>query len=163
MYRKILLAYDGSREGRLALREGALLARRGGAKVHLVAVVDPSVGVGIASSPDGFYVPPKDMSSDVKKVLDEGAERLTRLGLDFEVHLEKGIPVERITAVAKAVDADLVVVGHQRQNAVSRWLIGSVAAGLSDSLACSVLIARKDISDEVLFGRTSLPLDTNSS
>jgi nucleotide-binding universal stress UspA family protein len=31
MYRRILLAYDGSIEGRVALREGALLAKRGDA------------------------------------------------------------------------------------------------------------------------------------
>jgi len=39
MYHRILLAYDGSREGRTALREGALLARRYGAAVYLLSVV----------------------------------------------------------------------------------------------------------------------------
>lgn len=34
---------------------------------------------------------------------------------------------------------------------VARWLIGSVAASLSDSLDCSLLIARKDIPDQDLF------------
>ena len=33
MYKRILLAYDGSLEGRTALREGALLARQCGAQV----------------------------------------------------------------------------------------------------------------------------------
>jgi nucleotide-binding universal stress UspA family protein len=42
MYKRILLAYDGSVEGRTALREGALLARQCGAEVFLLAVlVDP--------------------------------------------------------------------------------------------------------------------------
>ena len=35
MYRKILLAYDGSTEGRRALREGAALARHCNAEVFL--------------------------------------------------------------------------------------------------------------------------------
>ena len=35
MYKRILLAYDGSVEGRTALREGALLARQCGAEVFL--------------------------------------------------------------------------------------------------------------------------------
>ncbi len=39
---RVLLAYDGSVEGRTALREGALLARQCGAEVFLLAVlVDP--------------------------------------------------------------------------------------------------------------------------
>ena len=39
MYKRILLAYDGSVEGRTALREGALLARQCGAKVFLLSVL----------------------------------------------------------------------------------------------------------------------------
>jgi nucleotide-binding universal stress UspA family protein len=40
MYKRIVLAYDGSVEGRTALREGALLARQYGAEVFLLAVLD---------------------------------------------------------------------------------------------------------------------------
>ena len=39
MYKRVLLAYDGSLEGRTALREGALLARQCGAQVFLLAVL----------------------------------------------------------------------------------------------------------------------------
>ncbi|MCO6389116.1 universal stress protein [Aliihoeflea sp. 40Bstr573] len=44
MYGKVLLAYDGSVEGRLALREGAKPARLCGVEVFLLAVVDLSRG-----------------------------------------------------------------------------------------------------------------------
>ena len=39
MYKRILLAYDGSIEGRTALREGALLARQCSAEVFLLSVL----------------------------------------------------------------------------------------------------------------------------
>ena len=39
MYKRILLAYDGSLEGRTALREGALLARQCDAEVFLLSVL----------------------------------------------------------------------------------------------------------------------------
>ena len=39
MYKRILLAYDGSVEGRTALREGALLAKQCGAEVFLLSVL----------------------------------------------------------------------------------------------------------------------------
>ena len=39
MYKRVLLAYDGSVEGRTALREGALLARQCGAEVFLLSVL----------------------------------------------------------------------------------------------------------------------------
>jgi len=44
MYGKVLLAYNGSVEGRLALREGAKLAKLCGAEVFLLAVVNISSG-----------------------------------------------------------------------------------------------------------------------
>lgn len=44
MYSRILLCYDGSREGRLALREGARLAQITGAAVTLLAVVETASG-----------------------------------------------------------------------------------------------------------------------
>ena len=39
MYRKILLTYDGTIEGRRALHEGAEVARTFGAQTHLLAVI----------------------------------------------------------------------------------------------------------------------------
>jgi nucleotide-binding universal stress UspA family protein len=42
MYKKVLLAYDGSVEGRRALREGAKLAQLCRAEVFLLAVVELS-------------------------------------------------------------------------------------------------------------------------
>ncbi|MCW9044481.1 MAG: universal stress protein, partial [Pseudopelagicola sp.] len=44
MYAKILLCFDGSREGRLALREGARLAQITEAEVVLLAVVETVAG-----------------------------------------------------------------------------------------------------------------------
>ena len=40
MYERILLAYDGSLEGRTALREGAVFARQCSAEVFLLSVLD---------------------------------------------------------------------------------------------------------------------------
>ena len=52
MYDKILLCYDGSREGRLALREGAWLAKITGAGVVLLAVVETVAGNALAQGAD---------------------------------------------------------------------------------------------------------------
>ena len=52
MYRRILLAYDGTAEGALALREGALLARQCCSQIVLLAVVPETPGTRLA---DGVY------------------------------------------------------------------------------------------------------------
>ena len=53
MYRKIVLAFDGSEEGARALREGALLARACGAKVVLLSVVPETGGFVMAEGIQG--------------------------------------------------------------------------------------------------------------
>lgn len=153
MYRTILLAYDGSLEGRLALREGARLAQVCAARVVLLAVVDPTDGfVPLAGGIAGVYIQPEipDRTDDFQSILDEGFARLTKMGVQAEARLERGEPIDRITEVAKQVSADLVVVGHQKRGMVARWLIGSVAASLTDSLECSLLVARMEIADAEL-------------
>ena len=152
MYNTILLAYDGSREGRLALREGARMAQICGARrVLLLAVVDPSAGLAMAVDPVAGYLPLQE-DVDYQQILDEGVERLSRMGFAPESRLETGLPAERIAAVAKEVGADLVVVGHHKQGVMARWLHGSVTSSLIDALDCSLLVARQEIPEAALVG-----------
>lgn len=153
MYRTIILAYDGTIEGRLALREGARLAQMCKARVILMAVVDPKPEVYVGDF--GTILPIDDRTPDVHRILDEGMERLKRMGLTPEARLEIGDAAERIERMAQDIGADLVVVGHHKQGAFARWLLGSVTTTLSNRLGCSLLIARHDIPDDVLFPPTA--------
>ncbi|GHF52417.1 universal stress protein [Seohaeicola zhoushanensis] len=153
MYRTVLLAYDGSLEGRLALREGARLAQVCGSRVVLVAVMEPTPEF-VVGDGGSVYIPP-DRTTEVQAILDEGLARLVRMGLVPEARLETGHPADRISHLAKEVGADLVVVGHHKQGPMARWLLGSVTATLSDKLTCSLLVGRLEISDEELFGSST--------
>jgi len=146
MYRRILLAYDGSIEGRVALREGALLAKQWRAKVFLLAVVPQSAGMHLA---DGVAPGPKvGQQARYAAVLEAGMARLRQIGLDPVSRLVEGEPVPQIQALAREVDADLIVVGHRRQKMLDRWWSGSADVYLVDNTHCSVLVARNVISDD---------------
>ncbi|HXV01595.1 MAG TPA: universal stress protein [Caulobacteraceae bacterium] len=146
MYERILLAYDGTLEGAVALREGALLAKRCGAKVFILSVVPQGTGVHVA---EGIYAAAISHQLDsYKDLLARGVARLRRLGLDPVARVTVGEPVKAICAFAKEVDADLVVVGHQKKGLLDRWWSGSTGAYLSDYIRCSLLIARNQVSDE---------------
>jgi nucleotide-binding universal stress UspA family protein len=153
MYRNILLAYDGTLEGRIALREGALLAKQCGANVVLLAVVDSAAYVHVSAEAGVAYVP-EDRTEDFQIILDEGGVRLTRLGIVHTAQLRTGDPVTCIVDVAKETGADLVVIGHHRQGALARWLLGSVTGSLIVRLNCSLLAGRLEVSEEVLFERS---------
>lgn len=146
MYKRILLAYDGSREGLIALREGAVLARRHGATVFLLSVLPPLSGLAMG---EGVYTDNTvDQIDGHRALLERGVAVARQLGLEPESRLEIGEPAPRIGAVAKEIGADLVVVGHRRQNALERWWSGGTGAYVSDHVGCSVLIACNGISDE---------------
>jgi nucleotide-binding universal stress UspA family protein len=146
MYKRILLAYDGSREGAIALREGALIAKACGAQVFLLSVVPETGGVLMVEGAQGGVVP--KMAEAYKEQLQRGVERLKSFGFDPVARLVVGEPSPTIGAVAREVEADLVVVGHRKQNFLARWWSGSTGAYLSDHIPCSLLLCRNPISDE---------------
>jgi nucleotide-binding universal stress UspA family protein len=146
MYKSILLAYDGSREGAMALREGALLAKTCGAKVVLLSVIPSSTATTeFAAGVGGTLVDHIDGYKDqLKRAVVWMAER----GFEPIPKLVIGDPAQSIGAVAKEITADLVVVGHGHKNFLSRWWSGSTKAYLSDHVGCSILIACNPTSDD---------------
>jgi len=143
MYRKVLLAFDGSVEGRMALNEGAMLAKLCGADVLLTAVINVSTGIMMAEGALPGAV--EHQRGAYEEVLSEGLQRLREIGLTPTGRLMMGDPAEQIASAAKEWGADLVVVGHRRQSSFARWWRGSVGVNLFEQIDCSMLIAQLDI------------------
>lgn len=140
-YHKILLAYNGSQEGKRALLECADLAGFLQAETHLLAVASMPPSLFLT---EGFV--PEELLEEEKKrtqaVLDEGIKALTDKGFKTAGHLAVGEPVEEICRLAKDLGVELIVVGHnQKTSFAARWWKGSVGASLIDYAPCSVLIA----------------------
>ncbi len=141
MFKRILMAYNGSRDGKSALLTCAELAAFTKADTHLLAVA------GMPSSmflTEGFL--PEELLEEEKKraqdVLDEGISQLKEKGFVVTGHLAVGEPVEEISRLASELDADLIIVGHsQRASFASRWWRGSVGKSLLDHAPCGILIA----------------------
>jgi nucleotide-binding universal stress UspA family protein len=146
MYKKVLLAYDGSIEGRRALREGAKLAQLCGAEVFLLAVVETASSV--ASLEGGVVIPIDEQIGAYKAILAEGVERLKAMGFSATARLGMGAAGPEIVGVAEEIGANLVVVGHRPQGPLARWLFGNVGTYLVKHLRCSVLVAQTEISDD---------------
>src|SRR5258705_10528374 len=109
-YRKILLAYDGSQEGKRALLEAADLAGFLQAETYLLAVATMPPSLFLT---EGFV--PEELLEEEKKrtqtVLDEGIRNLRDRGFNATGHLAVGEPVEEGVRLAKSLSVDLVVVG----------------------------------------------------
>ncbi len=146
MYKKVLLAYDGSIEGRRALREGARIAQLCSAQVFLLAVVEVSAGTGTLEG--GFAISITEQVEIYNNILAEGVERLKAMGFSPTARLGMGEAGREIAAVAQEIGANLVVVGHRPDGPLARWWFGSVGTYLVKNLRCSVLVAQTEIGDE---------------
>ena len=140
MYRRILLAFDGSPDGREALAQAETLASVCGATVHLLTILDPSESMLIV---EAMSLIPDNQRFVIEAVLDEGANRLRRAGCTATSELKYGKPTEQIILSAREINADLIVVGHRDQGTLARWLNGSVGESILHEPPCSVLVAVK--------------------
>src|SRR5258707_15169428 len=110
MYKKVLLAYDGSIEGRRALREGAKLAQICCAEVFLLAVVELS---SIMAAEAGLTIPIHEQTANYKAILAERGVRLKAVGFSPTSRLEIGEAGQKIAEVAEEIETHLVFVDHR--------------------------------------------------
>jgi nucleotide-binding universal stress UspA family protein len=139
-YKKILLCYDGTREGRKALRYGADLALDLKAETHLMSVVD--MRTSIAQSAGLLTdVACGRFEEAAREILQEGVDWLTERGVVAQGHFAFGHPIDEITRLANELKVDLVVVGHRARSGLSRWWMGAGNTLLLDRVSCSILVA----------------------
>ena len=83
-----------------------------------------------------------DERAHYQSVLDGGLQRLRAVGLEAQGEVTVGSAVDEIARVAKAVNADLIVLGHKHlESWAARWWRGaSVSPSLIEIAPCNVLI-----------------------
>jgi nucleotide-binding universal stress UspA family protein len=139
VYRKVLLCYDGSREGRRALRQGADVVVCMKSDAHLLAICQSLVTSSIPEAVTPQLVSAED--SRAQSLLDEGVRWLRGRGVNAEGSLEYGSAVECIAATASRVGADLIVLGHKQRGPLARWWSASDEESLLERVNCSILVA----------------------
>lgn len=111
MYRKVLLCYDGTAEGRKALREGAEIAYATGAEAHLLAICRSLVA---SSVPEG--VTPELVACEedaARALLDEGVHKLNEHGVKARGSLVFGDPIVHIPRFDRLSCSILVAMGSE--------------------------------------------------
>jgi nucleotide-binding universal stress UspA family protein len=150
IYRKIMVATDGSEHVRKAVDMAIKIAKLSEAKLYAVYVMEN----------DEFSIPnPKN--SELEKTFvnyfrNEG-ERATanveNSGKDENIEVEsvilEGSPVREIVDFAERTDIDLIVMGTHGKSAIERFLLGSVTENVVRHSKIAVLVVReKDINKD---------------
>lgn len=140
MYKRILLAYDGSDAGQKALLESRELAQWSGSELFLVAVMPSAMSfVGLEG---GVYDVELEERERAKyhSILQDGLRRLEQAGYTARGEVVTGEAIDEITKYARKIGANLIIVGHKHLDSwAARWWRGSISGALVEHAPCSVL------------------------
>lgn len=145
MYRRIIVALDGSAIAEPALAQAVQLSRLSGAPIHLLRVVDY-----LRLEQYGPYALALEYSTtepvlsvemnDARDYLAKIETRLTDDGLAVDTEVRKGRVAREIVGAARP--GDVIVMASHGRGGLSRWLLGSVAEEVVRRAPVPVLLVR---------------------
>ncbi|MFN0302088.1 MAG: universal stress protein [Burkholderiales bacterium] len=143
MYRRILVALEGSEPSERALAEAIRLAKHSAGSLRCVFV---------ARRPATFGNPMANVAAIIDAVevtgtraLEQAAEAAKRAGVPVEtrfVEANEDPVAKTIIREANAWDADLIAMGTHGRRGVDHFLVGSVAEGVIREASKPVLLIR---------------------
>ncbi|MGP8070826.1 MAG: universal stress protein [Candidatus Bathyarchaeia archaeon] len=152
VFKRILVAVDGSESSFRAARVAIKLAKRNEADLLVVSVIQtpahPFMRTQTLTSPgmdvdglEGYY---KYATRDAQEWIDKVASIATPLGVKVRERVLKGATsvVRALTDHAASQAVDLIVVGRKGSGGFKRLLLGSVSNGVVNHAASSVLVVR---------------------
>lgn len=138
--RKILCPVDFSKGSERAVAYATSLARQLGASIELVHVWASPV----YAFPDGALILGAEtvdrITTELRAQLDACVARHTDRELLVAGRLVQGDPPREIVSTARAIEADLVVMGTHGRTGVARALVGSVAERVVRTSPVPVLV-----------------------
>ena len=139
LYKKILIATDGSDYTKKAVHHGLELAKAFGAEVTAINVMDMG---SVTSSSQGYGLP--DINAYMQKSSDEAInyvmEKGKEMGVEVKAISKMGSPANDIVEASK--NYDLIVMGTIGRTGISKLLLGSVAEKVVRFAECPVLVIR---------------------
>ena len=139
MFRKIVLAVDGSQHSDLAADYAAELTEVVQSKLLVVHAYPQTSD--LLGYPDFGNLVARRKSAG-QTVLDKVRARLEKRGVAFQEDLLEGPEAEAILAAADAHEADLVVMGTRGLGTMKGMLFGSVSRKVSQHAHCPVMLIR---------------------
>lgn len=136
MFRKILVAIDGSRHASDALALAVDMAKRYGASLTLLHAF-PHVS-DLLGTPQYEHL--LEARSVIGRTLLEGARAQVGGEVPAETQLIEGPPAPAIVRVAAEDGCDLIVIGSRGRGQVAGLLLGSVSSAVAQRAHCPVLI-----------------------
>lgn len=153
MFRKILVAVDGSDHARKAADAAVALANGMNAEVLGLVHVRPdqetwsrSYGYEVTAYLEMYASILESVAKSARQLLDDEAARARSAlkGTRVEIHDEAGPVVPTIVDVIRREKYELLVMGSRGMGRAAGLLLGSVSQALLARLPCSVLVVKAE-------------------
>ncbi|MDD1722849.1 MAG: universal stress protein [Methanothrix sp.] len=143
MYKRILIATDGSDKSMKAAEEGMELAKALGAQVIALNVINEVV---IASAVRQLGSDRKEVEEKLKvaggKAVDSIKAMGAKMGVSVDAIVRIGAPANTVIDTSGAEKADLIVMGSHGESGATKLLIGSVVQKVLYWATIPVLVVR---------------------
>ena len=143
MYKRILIATDGSDKSRKAAEEGMELAKALGAQVIALNVINEVV---IASAVRQLGSDRKEVEERLKVAGEKAVDNIkamgTKMGVNVDAIVTIGAPANTVIDMAGAEQADLIIMGSHGESGATKLLIGSVVQKVLYWATIPVLVVR---------------------
>ncbi|WP_175615620.1 universal stress protein [Piscibacillus halophilus] len=139
MYKKILLAADGSDHSiRTAEHAAELALRQEDAQITIIYVID-----GDTSKHDVLEIGDKQtVEAKRQERLKPIEEKFDLVDLDYTIEIRRGDPGPTIVKFANEEHFDLVIIGSRGLNVLQEMVLGSVSHKVAKRAQCPVMIVK---------------------
>ena len=142
MYKKILIATDGSHHSEEAETHGLTIAKRSGGEVTALCVVEGIHTPRSIGSPTSLLLDEQieELKADARGIVEKVVEKGKKMGVDVTPVVAEGHPANEI--LERAGEHDLIVVGTLGRSGISHLLLGSVAEKVVRHSPVPVLVVK---------------------
>ena len=144
MWKKILVAVDGSNPSLHALEVAAGMAVQNKAELTILSVVPPLPPLVHGDMPN--YAPQftTDLTESYENMVSAKAKDIKDKHKDLKVVpiVMTGSPSRKIIEVAKDRQVDLIIVGNRGTSGILSWMLGSVSRQVTDACTVPVLVVK---------------------
>jgi len=140
MYKKILVANDGSEGAKHALKVAIDLAKQYNAELHSISVEEhvPRYAATIGEVAE-FKI---EANGFFKEINDEAIEEAKRAGIELHTKVQAGHEVETIVNYAKDGKFDLLVIGFMGHSKIFGRVWGSTSQNITKLAPCTVIVVK---------------------
>jgi nucleotide-binding universal stress UspA family protein len=140
MFKRTLVAYDGSEGAQAALGIGIDLAKRAGTELSSISIEEhlPRYAVSVTEVDEAK----EQIDAHFRALTKQARDRAALEGVDLETVVEQGHEVQRILAFAREGRFDLLMLGSHGHSRIFQRIVGSTALSLARLAPCSIFIAR---------------------